>query len=282
MLHLLLHKCFDKLLKQDDKGDVSNRDNGSYPGGYLGWFDAFLVQWCLEKYADHIAIPVVFSLPAAACIALVITVSSDGVVPSLSFGRLLLGLFWAGGTVAEDDPFGRRFPSASWCMLLCSRGLSRSKISSSDRCSCSVFPAPSDGSAGVVGWAVAGAGCSVGGGVEKKAAADGNWKQRKLIRDVQNTFVSSMCWSCRASILCSWLLSWRMWMGVASSDWAGGGGGGGVGADPIGEGGVDCLLSCVAGVAAGVGALLVAWSTGGVAAGWPRSSACWRNRLWLF
>ncbi|KAK8593328.1 hypothetical protein V6N12_045411 [Hibiscus sabdariffa] len=28
------------------------------------WFDAFLVQWCLEEYADHIALPVVFSLPA--------------------------------------------------------------------------------------------------------------------------------------------------------------------------------------------------------------------------
>ncbi|KAK8652308.1 hypothetical protein V6N13_061329 [Hibiscus sabdariffa] len=58
-----------------------------------------------------------------------------------------------------------------------------------------------------------------------------------------------------------------MWIGAASSDWAGGGGGGGVGADPIGEGGVDCLISCVADVAAGVGALLVAWSAGGVAAG---------------
>ncbi|KAK8704754.1 hypothetical protein V6N13_048367 [Hibiscus sabdariffa] len=61
----------------DDKGDVSNRDNGSCPGRLcvlglrigsadcLGpWFDALLVQWCLEKYADHIALPVVFSLPA--------------------------------------------------------------------------------------------------------------------------------------------------------------------------------------------------------------------------
>ncbi|KAK9018676.1 hypothetical protein V6N11_033723 [Hibiscus sabdariffa] len=28
------------------------------------WFDVLLVQWCLEKYADHIALPVVFSLPA--------------------------------------------------------------------------------------------------------------------------------------------------------------------------------------------------------------------------
>ncbi|KAK8572799.1 hypothetical protein V6N12_028841 [Hibiscus sabdariffa] len=70
MFHLLLCKCFDKLLKQDDKGDVSNRDNGSCPGRIgsadcLGpWFDALLVQWCLEKYADHIALPVVFSLPA--------------------------------------------------------------------------------------------------------------------------------------------------------------------------------------------------------------------------
>ncbi|KAK8564997.1 hypothetical protein V6N12_058573 [Hibiscus sabdariffa] len=131
MFHLLLCKCFDKLLKQDDKGDVSNRDNGSCPGRYLGcgkaitsslplsqeyfphkanccciflaaetpllpiprrrllsveactpsrlcvlglrigsvdrlgpWFDALLVQWCLEKYADHIALPVVFSLLA--------------------------------------------------------------------------------------------------------------------------------------------------------------------------------------------------------------------------
>ncbi|KAK8565001.1 hypothetical protein V6N12_058577 [Hibiscus sabdariffa] len=58
-----------------------------------------------------------------------------------------------------------------------------------------------------------------------------------------------------------------MWMGAASSDWAGGGDGGGVGVDPIGEAGVDCLLSCVAGVAAGEGAGLVAWSAGGVAAG---------------
>ncbi|KAK9044768.1 hypothetical protein V6N11_058660 [Hibiscus sabdariffa] len=58
-----------------------------------------------------------------------------------------------------------------------------------------------------------------------------------------------------------------MWMGAASSDWAGGGDGGGVGADPMGEAGVDCLLSWVAGVAAGVGAGLVAWSAGGVAAG---------------
>ncbi|KAK8701751.1 hypothetical protein V6N13_020130 [Hibiscus sabdariffa] len=148
-------------------------------------------------------------------------------------------------------------------------GVFQSKISSSDRFSCSVFPAPSDGSAGVVGWVVAGAGvgCSVVGGVEKKATADGNWKQRKLIRDVQNTFVSSTCWSGRASILCSWLLSWRMWMGAASSNWAGGGDGGGVGADPMGEAGVDCLLSCVVGVAAGVRAGLVAWSAGGVAAG---------------
>ncbi|KAK8679984.1 hypothetical protein V6N13_108939 [Hibiscus sabdariffa] len=32
MLHLLLHKCFDKLLKHDDKGDVSYRDNRSCPG----------------------------------------------------------------------------------------------------------------------------------------------------------------------------------------------------------------------------------------------------------
>ncbi|KAK8597091.1 hypothetical protein V6N12_065567 [Hibiscus sabdariffa] len=116
------------------------------------WFDALLVQWCLEKYVDHIALPVVFSLLAEvgvsavvlaiamlklldlrmhwrvfACTALVITVSSDGVVPPLSLGRLLLWLFWAGGTVAEDDPFGRRFPSASWCMFLCSRGLSRGR-----------------------------------------------------------------------------------------------------------------------------------------------------------
>ncbi|KAK8667526.1 hypothetical protein V6N13_007675 [Hibiscus sabdariffa] len=138
-------------------------------------------------------------------------------------------------------------------------------------CSCaaggSAGAAPSEGSAGVVGWAVAGAGCSVGGVVEKKAVADGNWKQRKLIRDVRNTFVSSMCWSCRTSILYSWFLSWRMWMGAASSDWAGGGDGGGVDTDPMGEGGVDCLLSRVAGVAAGVGTLLVAWSACGVAAG---------------
>ncbi|KAK8554256.1 hypothetical protein V6N12_031222 [Hibiscus sabdariffa] len=41
MFHLLLCKCFDKLLKQDDKGDVSNRDNRSCPGGYLGWYSDF-------------------------------------------------------------------------------------------------------------------------------------------------------------------------------------------------------------------------------------------------
>ncbi|KAK8613677.1 hypothetical protein V6N13_101434 [Hibiscus sabdariffa] len=35
----------------------------------------------------------------------------------------------------------------------------------------------------------------------------------------------------------------------------------------MGEAGVDCLLSCVAGVAVGVGVGLVAWSAGGVAAG---------------
>ncbi|KAK8981919.1 hypothetical protein V6N11_072908 [Hibiscus sabdariffa] len=58
-----------------------------------------------------------------------------------------------------------------------------------------------------------------------------------------------------------------MWMGATSSDWAGGGDGGGVGADPMGEAGVDSLLSWVAGVAAGVGTGLVAWSAGGVAAG---------------
>ncbi|KAK8662692.1 hypothetical protein V6N13_024583 [Hibiscus sabdariffa] len=92
-------------------------------------------------------------------------------------------------------------------------------------------------------------------------------KKMKLVKDVRNTFVSSMCWSCRDSILYSWLLNWRMWMGVASSDWTGGGDGSGVGVDPMGEAGVDCLLSCVAGVAAGVGAGLVAWSAGGVAAG---------------
>ncbi|KAK8680559.1 hypothetical protein V6N13_109501 [Hibiscus sabdariffa] len=58
-----------------------------------------------------------------------------------------------------------------------------------------------------------------------------------------------------------------MWMGAASSDWAGGGDGGGVGADPMGEAGVDFLLFWIAGVAVGVGAGLVAWSAGGVAAG---------------
>ncbi|KAK8700529.1 hypothetical protein V6N13_018923 [Hibiscus sabdariffa] len=92
MFHLLLCKCFDKLLKQDDKGDISTETTGpaqavisagsqisaerlavllAYPyvlivfADCLGpWFDALLVQWCLEKYADHIALPVVFSLPA--------------------------------------------------------------------------------------------------------------------------------------------------------------------------------------------------------------------------
>ncbi|KAK8610090.1 hypothetical protein V6N13_026634 [Hibiscus sabdariffa] len=41
MFHLLLCKCFDRLLKQDDKGDVSNRDNGSCPGRYLDWYSDF-------------------------------------------------------------------------------------------------------------------------------------------------------------------------------------------------------------------------------------------------
>ncbi|KAK8686140.1 hypothetical protein V6N13_125167 [Hibiscus sabdariffa] len=88
MFHLLLCKCFAKLLKQDDKGDVSTETTGPAQAGLLSaetctpsrlcvlglwigyadclgpWFDALLVQWCLEKYADHIALPVVFSLPA--------------------------------------------------------------------------------------------------------------------------------------------------------------------------------------------------------------------------
>ncbi|KAK8641012.1 hypothetical protein V6N13_008763 [Hibiscus sabdariffa] len=87
MFYLLLCKCFDKLLKQDDKGDVSTETMGPAQAGLLlaetctpsrlcvlglrigsadrlgPWFDALLVQWCLEKYADHIALPVVFSLP---------------------------------------------------------------------------------------------------------------------------------------------------------------------------------------------------------------------------
>ncbi|KAK8578443.1 hypothetical protein V6N13_116287 [Hibiscus sabdariffa] len=32
---LLMLRCFDVLTKQDDKGDVSHRDNGSCPGRYL-------------------------------------------------------------------------------------------------------------------------------------------------------------------------------------------------------------------------------------------------------
>ncbi|KAK8589893.1 hypothetical protein V6N12_024283 [Hibiscus sabdariffa] len=67
-----------------------------------------------------------------------------------------------------------------------------------------------------------------------------------------------------------WLLSWRMWRGAASSDWTGGGDGRGVGADPMGEAGVDCLLSCVAGEAAGVGAGLGALPT---SAGWASAGA---------
>ncbi|KAK8999902.1 hypothetical protein V6N11_082040 [Hibiscus sabdariffa] len=53
-------------------------------------------------------------------------------------------------------------------------GVCQSKISSADRFNCSVFLAPSEGSAGGVGRAAAGAGCSVVCGEEKKAAADGN------------------------------------------------------------------------------------------------------------
>ncbi|KAK8676401.1 hypothetical protein V6N13_141975 [Hibiscus sabdariffa] len=102
MFHLLLCKCFDKLLKQDDKGDVSNRDNGSCPGllsaetctpsrlcvlglrigsaDRLGpWFDTVLVQWCLEKYADHIALPVVFSLPAEVGVSAGYRYSTSGI-----------------------------------------------------------------------------------------------------------------------------------------------------------------------------------------------------------
>ncbi|KAK8573911.1 hypothetical protein V6N13_096842 [Hibiscus sabdariffa] len=64
----------------------------------------------------------------------------------------------------------------------------------------------------LVGWIVMGC-------VLKKAASDGNWKQRKLKRELWNTFVSSI--------------------GTASSERASGGDGGGVGAEPKGESGAE-------------------------------------------
>ncbi|KAK8681042.1 hypothetical protein V6N13_053449 [Hibiscus sabdariffa] len=124
-------------------------------------------------------------------------------------------------------------------------------FSSSDkRLTFSVLPTPSDCISVDFGWVAAEklAGCVVVGWVLKKATTDGNWKQRKLIKEFWNTFVSSMNCSCLASIHCSWLLSWRMWNGTASSEWACGADGGGVGTEPKGESGVDYLLSGVAGV----------------------------------
>ncbi|KAK8613672.1 hypothetical protein V6N13_101429 [Hibiscus sabdariffa] len=53
MLYLLLHKFFDKLLEQDDKGDVSNRDNGSCPGRYLGWYsDLGRASCCVTGFCN--------------------------------------------------------------------------------------------------------------------------------------------------------------------------------------------------------------------------------------
>ncbi|KAL4387927.1 hypothetical protein GQ457_09G018130 [Hibiscus cannabinus] len=72
------------------------------------------------------------------------------------------------------------------------------------------------------GWAAANKlmGGVVVGWAGKKATTSGNWKQRKLISEVWNTFVSSMNCSCRASTRYSWFLSWRMWSGAASVGWA--------------------------------------------------------------
>ncbi|KAK8600627.1 hypothetical protein V6N12_050480 [Hibiscus sabdariffa] len=100
------------------------------------------------------------------------TIRLAGVFP------LRLGVFScaAGGSAGAGASSAFELPgiSASLSWLWCSMGVCQSKMSSADRFSCSVLPAPSDGSAGGVGWAVAGAGCSAIGGVKKKAAADGN------------------------------------------------------------------------------------------------------------
>ncbi|KAK8519536.1 hypothetical protein V6N12_025571 [Hibiscus sabdariffa] len=240
MFHLLLCKCFDELLRQDDKGDVSTETTGPAQAGLLSaetctpsrlcvlglrigsadrlgpWIDALLVQWCLDKYADHIALPVVFSLPAEVGVSAdcsgfaagrpALLSSSLSVVmawyllcrlagccsgcsgleeQSLRMIRLAgvfplrLGVFSfaaRGSAGAGASLLALELPgiSASLSWLWCSMGVCQSKMSSADRFSSSVLPAPSDGSAGGVGWAVAGAGCSAVGGVEKKAAADGN------------------------------------------------------------------------------------------------------------
>ncbi|KAK9044767.1 hypothetical protein V6N11_058659 [Hibiscus sabdariffa] len=264
MFHLLLCKCFAKLLKQDDKGDVSTETTGPAQAGLLSaetctpsrlcvlglwigyadclgpWFDALLVQWCLEKYADHIALPVVFSLPAEVGASAVDCSGFAAGRPALLSSSLSVVMAWyllcilagccsgcsgleeqslrtirlagvfplrlrvfsfaaRGSAGAGASSLALELPriSASSSWLWCSMGVCQSKMSSADRFSCSVLPAPSDGSTGRVGWAVAvaGAGCSAVGGVEKKAAADGNQKRRKLIKDVRNTFVSSICWS---------------------------------------------------------------------------------------
>ncbi|KAK8610022.1 hypothetical protein V6N13_026566 [Hibiscus sabdariffa] len=69
MLQLHLCKGFDNLLGQDDKGDVSTETTGPARADISAdrfgpGFGAFLVQCLLEEYADLIALPVVFSLPA--------------------------------------------------------------------------------------------------------------------------------------------------------------------------------------------------------------------------
>ncbi|KAK8976312.1 hypothetical protein V6N11_027586 [Hibiscus sabdariffa] len=82
--------------------------------------------------------------------------------------------------------------------------------------------------------------------------------------------------SCLASILSSWLLSYRIWSGAASSDWVGGGDNGVLGAEPKGESGVDCLLAVMAArveVGLGVEVWLGTGKTCRVAAGGERAAA---------
>ncbi|KAK8701987.1 hypothetical protein V6N13_020360 [Hibiscus sabdariffa] len=122
-------------------------------------------------------------------------------------------------------------------------GVCQSKISSSERLIGYVWPSSTDGSAAD---AVAGGGAVVG-CVRKKLAACGNWKQRKLMREFWNTFVSSISCSCRASILWIWLRSCRMCSGGMSTVGAGDGGfaAGGLG----GVAGVDAKLAGGVGIA---------------------------------
>ncbi|KAK8640137.1 hypothetical protein V6N13_007897 [Hibiscus sabdariffa] len=126
-------------------------------------------------------------------------------------------------------------------------GVCQSKMSSLDRLMGFVWPSSADGSA--VDAAAAGGGAVVG-CVGKKLAACGNWKQRKLMREFCNTFVSSINVSYRASILWIWLRSYRMCSGGVSVAGAGDGGFATGGLD--GVTGVDAKLAGASGVCAGL------------------------------